>query len=107
MFNDENEADNKETGDNKETADNKETGDVLQDHPLLKSSKPKSESKDAIKVPKGHSGFVKVEFLRKWGGRKPGENEVYHVSTAKSLVSHKAVKVIKHIKKYVPKKAKS
>lgn len=92
--------------DEKDNKAKEKTGDILQDHPILKSAqKLKSNVKD-IDVPKGMTGFVEVEFLRAWGGRKKGDKETYHVSTAKSLIHHEAVKVLKHIEKYVPKKAK-
>lgn len=88
---------------NKENEKDKQSFD---DHPLLKNQKEVKSGKKEIEVPEGASGFVKVEFTRNWGGTKKGEEKVYHVSTAKSLLHHEAIKIVEHIKKYVPEKAK-
>lgn len=76
-------------------------------HPLLKGwAARKGKATPEIKVPEGMSGFVVLKFKEQWNDRKPGSEETYHVSTAKSLVHLGVAEVKEHIKIYVPKKAK-
>ena len=67
-------------------------------------SKKKTET---IAVEKDCSGFVILEFIKDHGTKKEGDEETYHVSTATALVKKlKVAKVVKQLKKYVPKKEK-
>lgn len=66
-----------------------------------------AETSKKIKISDEDSGFVVLEFVKEHGTKKEGDKETYHHSTANALVGKLGVaKVVSHVKKYVPKKAK-
>lgn len=51
------------------------------------------------------TGWVVLEFTKKWGSNNKGDKKTYHISTAQALVDkEKVAKVIEELKKYVPAK---
>jgi hypothetical protein len=63
---------------------------------------------EPLKIPKGHSGFVEIEFTKPHGTHDVGSKEIYHHSTAAALVNKLEVaKVVSSIEKYTPRKLKT
>jgi len=52
------------------------------------------------------TGMFEVKFLIDNGANKKGMTEVYHASTAHTLEEKGIVKIVKAIKKYIPKTMK-
>ena len=52
------------------------------------------------------TGMFEVEFVKDFGSYTAGDKAIYHASTAKNLEKKEHVKILKEIKKYVPKTMK-
>lgn len=57
-------------------------------------------------VKRKQTGMFQVEFLKTDGANVKGEKEIYHASTANTLEDKGLVKILKEMKKYIPKTMK-
>jgi hypothetical protein len=52
------------------------------------------------------TGMFECEFIKELGSHKKEDKEIYHASTANTLEAKGFIKIVKEIKKFVPKTMK-